>query len=410
MSRKAIAIGVSSIVILGGAWVLFAYYTKATNPASDTGRNSPQPWVEVIRNEALEIKRDNSTRILKTGDEVEIGSTIQTNPTGNVHVYFENGSVARVDANTSLVIQDMSLDKNSGTLSVKLVLIGGRVWSKIATLANFNTSWEVKTTNAVAVVRGTAFGMEFKNGTSRILGSEHTATVTPLDPETGKEIKEKGVVIEPDKFVDIKNEEIEGLKADRKLTVRTATAVILRETWVVDNEKKDLEFEKKVEEIEVQEERQSPEAIPNLDAFKIEILKRASEVEPPPPTNKPGGTITPPPSANTLKPVELLISSKIANTKLTEGERRVLSATLKMSDGSLLDVTGKARWQVLGLIGKIESPGVFVAAIDPSAAEIGEVSGAVVVTWEGDGASLLGKILFNVVPEVPTNSTIPEGS
>ena len=52
-------------------------------------------------------------------------------------------------------------EEKTNKLNVRLNLLWGRVWSKVITVLTPESAWEVKTTSAVAVVRGTAFGVEY---------------------------------------------------------------------------------------------------------------------------------------------------------------------------------------------------------------------------------------------------------
>ena len=101
-------------------------------------------------------------------------------------------------------MEESSFNANSGKLIVRINLVLGRAWSKIISLATPDSVWEVRTSTAVATVRGTAFGMEYADGKSTVIGSENKVAVNAVDPETKKALKQEEVLIEAGKFVEIK--------------------------------------------------------------------------------------------------------------------------------------------------------------------------------------------------------------
>ena len=103
-------------------------------------------------------------------------------------------------------MEESSFNANSGKLIVRINLVLGRAWSKIISLATPDSVWEVRTSTAVATVRGTAFGMEYADGKSTVIGSENKVAVNAVDPETKKALKQEEVLIEAGKFVEIKKE------------------------------------------------------------------------------------------------------------------------------------------------------------------------------------------------------------
>ena len=179
-------------VVLGG---IFLFGGDKSAPV-DTGA---LPWVEVLKPGVFSAARE-----LKTGDELRTPATIKTNSTGLANIYFPDGSVARLDSNTELVLEEGSYDGADKTLRVKMLLSVGRVWSKILELATPRSSWEVKTANAVATVRGTAFGVEYISGKTTVVGSEHSVAVANLDQNTSTILLESQVMTVADGVVEVR--------------------------------------------------------------------------------------------------------------------------------------------------------------------------------------------------------------
>lgn len=133
----------------------------------------------------------------------------------------------------------------------------GRVWSKVVSFVTPESLWEVRTSNAVAVVRGTAFGVEYTSSTqkrvTRIIGNERTVAVGVLDPITKGVIKMDVGIIKPNTYTEINDEIIEKIKED---VVRASQLVVIREipaevrnqTWIKKSIDQDRNVDQKLKE------------------------------------------------------------------------------------------------------------------------------------------------------------------
>lgn len=386
------------VVVAGGFFV----YAKFGPASVQTAKAEPKPWVEVIAASVTQTA-SGTVSVLKTGDELEEGATVKTDAKGKANIYFPNGSVARLDTSSSIVLQEVRL--SGSAWSVRLMLLGGRVWSKIGSVANVSTSWEVKTTNAVAVVRGTAFGMEYKNGVSRVLGAEHTVKVSPLDPKTGDKLADKEVEVTETKFVEIRDDKLEAIKENKiKLQAQDETKAIQNDSWFKENKRQDSEFQNKIDKAETRAKASEDDNIDTNSELKKEILipedsepapqPNVTNTKPETNTGSSGGS-----SASIPKPLEVVLSSDSDLSQIKDGGKASLKAFLKMSDGSKKDVTAKSRWNVSKEIGSVGSDGVFNAAIDPNLGDVPEAEGDVTAVWEENGVSLSGKSHVKVFPD-----------
>lgn len=259
------------VAVVGG---LFWISNRAGNIFGDKEVNLPDedtasPWLEVINPSVFEIKKNGDKEELFTGDELSAGMVIRVEKGGSANIYFPDGSLARVDGDTEFSFDESSFNKNSGKLVVRINLIMGRVWSKIISLATPDSVWEVKTSTAVATVRGTAFGMEYIDNKSTVVGSENKVEVSAIDPGTKKAMKQAAVIVEAGKAVEIGKElagqvathiaRIEAQKqsgvaatavsvatqsAEKIIEVRDASAKMKQE-WI----KKAMEEDKRINEI-----------------------------------------------------------------------------------------------------------------------------------------------------------------
>jgi len=289
--------------ISGGLRNIFGNKEETVNlPDEDTVK----PWLEVINPSVFEIKDNGDKKELFTGDELSAGITIRVETGGAANIYFPDGSLARVDGDTEFSFDESSFNKNSGKLIVRINLVMGRVWSKIISLATPDSVWEVKTSTAVATVRGTAFGMEYADNKSTIIGSENKVEVSAIDPETKKAVKQAAVIVEAGKSVEIGKElagqvasqiaMIEARKQsgaampaaavaiqakDKMIEVRDAS-VKMKQEWI----KKAMEEDKRINEImkEVKETKTEMKEVRNeikkviRDEVKARIMEQKEAI------------------------------------------------------------------------------------------------------------------------------------
>ena len=213
------------LIILGLAVLGGLFFFLKNQPGGDISNNTkPEQivlktaWVEVERG-TLFLKLPGQSKELKSGDEVESGASLETGKNSSATIHLPDGSILNMDKETAVVLSDINFSTDDKTLVVKIGLTVGRVWSKVISLSTPESEWEVKTSNTVATVRGTAFGMGFKSGTSWVNTSENKVAVAPLDPETKEKIKEAEVIIEEKKFI-----ELAEININEALKIKQATS------------------------------------------------------------------------------------------------------------------------------------------------------------------------------------------
>src|SRR3990167_2844219 len=394
MSR-IIIIPIILAVILAGVYAIFKYGTTVTQPLIKA-TEIKEAWIEVV-NGPIFNKTSLQKVELKSGDLITIGATIETDSTSRGHIHFPDGSVLRLDKATTITVSEIHFKKDDHSLAVKIALVTGRVWSKVITLATPESVWEVKTGNTVATVRGTAFSMSYKNGISFIFGSENKIAVAPIDPVTKEAIKLSEVVIGENKVIEITLKEVEKARVSDKPVlndnVREATPAILNDGWVQDSKEKDRDSE---DEKDDSVEQKKP--VIKIDEFKIKTeIKNKVEVE----KSDTLEAKIPRVNRNTLEPKiemsqretggssgssdntsgEMRIITDKGLTLVLEGETIVFKAILE-NQTTKRDITSLVTWNVIGDIGNIIRPGVFVAKLGDEVSELGESVGYVVASFE----------------------------
>ncbi len=418
MIKYVITLVVAAIVATG-AFLAFKTSPSVQNPADDLAifnktKLPEKPWLEVIKPKVFKKSADKKQNIeLKTGDELDAGDNLEVDHNGLGAVHFPDGSVLRVDSDTKFIINDARFETDQEKVFTKITLLGGRIWSKILALTTADSIWEVKTTNAVATVRGTAFGFAFVQGQSRILGSENTTTVKIIDPKTGELVKDAEVKLTADKFIEIRDEDIKKIIADPKLAqAKDAPAEILNLEWVKRYKAQDKEYNQKLDDLKRSsglEDRELRDLFrENIykefeKSIKLEKPEDKNKLENNQPQNQPSKTpeknnaistkAAPAPLVVPVVPQKLEIITKISLEKVIEGDQIKFQAMATFKNGDTRDLTAEVIWQVIGPIGSISKAGVFEAKLNDSVAEFGEGSGAIVATWKNKngGEEILGR-------------------
>ncbi|MEK7120488.1 MAG: hypothetical protein AAB840_00155, partial [Patescibacteria group bacterium] len=117
-------------------------------------------------------------------------------------------------------------------------------------------------------------------------------------------------------------------------------------------------------------------------------------------------TITPD-DTNTITSQKITSIKVTSDTNFTssivEGREIKLKAIATLANGSTLDISAKCKWQVIGPVGAITSPGVFMPKLGADVSELGGSFGSITAVFESEGGGIyLGKTpIFKVVPQTP---------
>ena len=455
-------------LIVGGLVLILGvgYYVLKNSPAGSQlvpEASAASLWVEVISSNASFFDKDGVSRELHSGDEIAPGATIISDTKGRVVIHLPDGSVLRLDEDSKLTLDKAQFNSKNEGLIVEATLITGRVWSKVVALVTPESSWEVKTSNAVATVRGTSFGVGYKDGKSRIVGKEDKIKIAVIDPKTQKIIEGAEREVDSGKFIEIKNDDISAILAQpetlsQPLQLKDAPRDVL--DWDLRNEIADREINQKIEIIKkeglsdkgirnilrketeslkgriknLQLEKDTDEEInkeirkEGVREFKERLRINIQELreeeglnqtgnvdikkETVIPTDERVGTVVKPidtttPLAPLGKPTKIEITGIVAGQTVRDAQKITIKAVLLFSDGSRKDATGLVTWKIIGNIGYVEK-GIFTAQIRAEDSELGEIKGSIQTVYqEGDILLTSGIIDIIVVPNV--DETTPVG-
>lgn len=147
--------------------------TKTTTGATTTtaaASGAPAAYTVAPSGEVVWSQAGGPWRPLREGQLLNSGDKIRTGAHGAVSIMFAGGTVARLDAGTTVEIRAVSARgwtkgavrspdgaQANRTLAARLYQSAGRIWVHVVRRVNSVLSFEVETPAAVAGVRGTIF-------------------------------------------------------------------------------------------------------------------------------------------------------------------------------------------------------------------------------------------------------------
>jgi len=96
-------------------------------------------------------------RLLKKGDRVRKDQEVRVAEKSRIELRFPDGTVMRLSEKSRLKMGELAFNKQTRSKNIKVDLSVGKLWAKVKKLATPDSSVEVKTSNAVAGVRGTVY-------------------------------------------------------------------------------------------------------------------------------------------------------------------------------------------------------------------------------------------------------------
>ena len=140
--------------------------TAAT--AAESGSN--EAVVTATQGSARIYSKDSTTgRLLKKGDVLKRENEVKVAEKSRIEIRFPDGTVMRLSEKSHLKMSELSFNKQTESKNVKVDLSVGKLWAKVKRLTTSDSSVEVKTTNAVAGVRGTVYRVNVEEDKSALV-------------------------------------------------------------------------------------------------------------------------------------------------------------------------------------------------------------------------------------------------
>ncbi|MDA8424119.1 MAG: FecR family protein [Nitrospiraceae bacterium] len=127
-------------------------------------------------------------RSLKKGDLLKRGQEVKVAKKSRLEIRFSDGTVMRLSEKSDLKMNELSFNKQTDDKNVKVGLSVGKLWAKVKKLTTPDSSVEVRTSNAVAGVRGTVYRVnveEDKSALVKVYDGSVYVTNPPRDTTSG---------------------------------------------------------------------------------------------------------------------------------------------------------------------------------------------------------------------------------
>lgn len=233
--KRIIAIIVVCVFVALAGIGLFLHFfqNKPTVLSAATTKITPteiplQATLEVLQEPVyVMFPKSEAPETARTGMTIPQGTIVTTGTTGRAQIMYPGGTVTRLDNSTHVKLSTLDTQK----YQIVVDIFQGRIWSRIKKLLG-TESYETKTSNTVATVRGTSY--------------EHS--VTELD-EDSILVLEGDVDFECNENKSLKTSLAANKKAlvhcktDTELTPQDITENDLKQEWVEFNKIKNKDLE-----------------------------------------------------------------------------------------------------------------------------------------------------------------------
>lgn len=129
---------------------------------------------------------------IKKGDQLKRGQEIRVGTNSKMEIRFPDGTVMRLAEKSRLFMDEVHYDRKTENKNVKVNLAVGKLWANVKKLVTPDSTVEVRTSNAVAGVRGTVYRVNVEEDKSALVkvydGSVYVAN--PPKDESGKPPRE----------------------------------------------------------------------------------------------------------------------------------------------------------------------------------------------------------------------------
>lgn len=226
MNNKRLVLGASGAVVLAllvlfGAW----FWSLGSVRASEL----PTVRIEALH-APVEWRRasDEGWQTLTVPVDVLPGDRIRTGEGGEARIVWGERGVTRIDEKSEVTVEASPLDGlPTPGAKIRLRIEGGRVWSRMLKLLDLESAMEIKTSDVVATVRGTTFGVGKSADGMQIAVTESVVSVAGTKAAT---------LVRDNQWGDL----------DAAGGVRELRDLRPEDAWAMENERKDAEEDRQI--------------------------------------------------------------------------------------------------------------------------------------------------------------------
>jgi hypothetical protein len=177
----------------GAAALLIALWCFSFAPATEKPAVSAEAMVTLIEGTANVFTKGATAGLtLKKGDKLRRGQEVRIAANSKIEIRFPDGTVMRLAEKSRLIMDEVLYDRTTENKNVKVNLAVGKLWANVRKLVTPDSAVEVRTSNAVAGVRGTVYRVNVEEDKSALVkvydGSVYVAN--PPKEESGKPPRE----------------------------------------------------------------------------------------------------------------------------------------------------------------------------------------------------------------------------
>jgi hypothetical protein len=179
--------------IYGAAGLLIALLCFSFASSAEKKAASTEATVTMIEGTAQVFTKEATAGLtLKKGSKLKRGQEVRVGANSKMEIRFPDGTVMRLSEKSRLVMDEVLYDKRTENNNVKVNLAVGKLWANVKKLVTPESRVEVRTSNAVAGVRGTVYRVNVEEDKSALVrvydGSVYVAN--PPKEEAGKPPRE----------------------------------------------------------------------------------------------------------------------------------------------------------------------------------------------------------------------------
>jgi hypothetical protein len=152
-----------SILIIAALLAITAGFAFAGQEAA------PAVRITMLKGTASGLRPGAHAFALKTGDSLTRDMELSVGPKSRVELRFADGTVMRFAEKTRVRMSELKFNSESGSKQVAVGLTSGKIWAKVKKLTTEDSSVEVRTSNAVAGVRGTVYRVNVDEDASALI-------------------------------------------------------------------------------------------------------------------------------------------------------------------------------------------------------------------------------------------------
>ena len=180
-------IGFALIVLL--TICLFAMTLRADQPTDNDA------VVTIIQGTArIYEKGATNGHLIKKGDILRNDQEVRVAEKSRLEIHFPDGTVMRLSEKSIFKMNALSFNKQTKDKKVKADLSIGKLWAKVIKLSTPDSTVEVRTSNAVAGVRGTVYRVNVEDDRSTVVKVYDGSVYVANPPRDESKPFEKAIV------------------------------------------------------------------------------------------------------------------------------------------------------------------------------------------------------------------------